>query len=281
MDTAYAAVFARQLGLITRAQALRIASVDVVRHRIETGRWLRVGPGVYRLAGVPVTWKQRALAACLIAGPPAVVSHKAAAVLFGVSGFRPGRLEITVPPRRSARNPLARVHRSVVTERAMRDRVPVTPAARTLADLSRVVSPALLEEAVDDVLCRRLVCVDRIDPATKALRTVLDAWNGDGEAQTLAEMRLVRALLGAGLPSPVRQHWIAPAHARVDLAYPDQRIAIELDSFRWHGGVRPFRSDRVRGNRIVTAGWQLLRAAPGSEESVVDAAATLLLVRAS
>ncbi|MGH9277183.1 MAG: hypothetical protein ACRD12_03625, partial [Acidimicrobiales bacterium] len=231
------AIFARQHGLITRAQSG--ATRDEIHHRLRTERWIRVGRNVYRLAGVPVTWEQRALAACLVAGVGAVVSHRSAAVLFGVSGFRPGRVEITVPPGRNNCNPLARVHRSVVERSTRREGVPVTHAARTLADLSRVVSPPLLEEAVDDLLCRRLVKLAAIEPGTKALRTVLEAWNGDGEAATRAEMRVVRALLATGLPQPTRQHWIGPIRARVDLAYPHERIAIELDSFRWHGGRRP------------------------------------------
>ncbi|MGH9278918.1 MAG: hypothetical protein ACRD12_12545, partial [Acidimicrobiales bacterium] len=82
-----------------------------------------------------------------------------------------------------------------------------------------------------------------------------------------------------GLPQPTRQHWIGPIRARVDLAYPHERIAIELDSFRWHGGRRPFHSDRARGNRIVAAGWQLLRGTPGHEDDLAKSAATLLLRR--
>lgn len=88
-------------------------------------------------------------------------------------------------------------------------------------------------------------------------------------------MELVRALLAAGLPPPVPQYWISAAHARVDLAYPPARIAIELDSFRWHAGRRPFDADRARGNRIVAA-WQLLRATPADTATAVSAAARLL-----
>jgi hypothetical protein len=234
---------------------------------------------VYRLAGVPVTWEQRALAACLIAGPPAVVSHRSAAVLFGVSGFRPGPLDITVPPGRSNRNPLATVHRADVAA-TRKDGVPVTTPARTLADLARSASAELLAEAVDDVLCRRLVRLDDLAGEPRLAR-LLDAWNGDGGDESLpgsaAEMELVRALLAAGLPMPVRQYWIADAHARVGRAYPPpDYIAIELDSFRWHGGRRPFDADRARASRIVAAGWRLLTATPDDHATAVSAAARLL-----
>ena len=276
MDRRLAPIWARQHGLATHEQVTAAGGTQRIVHaRLVAGRWVRVGAGVYRLAGVTVTWKQRALAACLIAGPGAVVSHRSAAVLFGVSGFRPGPLEITVPPGRGNRNPLAKVHRAEVAG-VTKDGIPVTKPARMIADLARTVSDELLEEAVDDVLCRRLVRLDQLGGGPR-LRRVLDGWNGDGALPgSLAEMALVRDLTARGLPPPVRQHWIAAAHARVDLAYPDDRIALELDSFRWHAGNRPFQTDRARGNRIVAAGWQLLRATPEDHTTAVIAAARLV-----
>ena len=91
-DRSVAATFARQRGLISRQQAMAAgASRQVIQRRLDTGRWVRVGGGVYRLAGVPVTWEQRALAACLVGDDRLGPGHQAAAVLLGVSGFRPGR----------------------------------------------------------------------------------------------------------------------------------------------------------------------------------------------
>jgi len=95
----------------------------------------------------------------------------------------------------------------------------------------------------------------------------------------VADMRVVRALLAAGLPDPVRQYeiWIdGELVARVDLAYPAERLAIELDGFRWHAGRGPFRSDRLRGNRIEAIGWRLLRAAPEDVDELVVSAAAIL-----
>lgn len=278
MDAAIARIAARQHSLFTRAQAHAAGLTDhMIQHRLATGRWVLVARGVYRLAGVPVTWKQRALAACLISGPGAVVSHRSAAVLWGVSGFRPGRLEITVPPGRSGRNALARVHRSEV-EGVRRDGIPVTRPGRTIADLARVVGGDLLEEGVDDVLCRRLCRLEDL-PARGRLGEVLAAWNGDGLPEGVAEMRVVRALLAAGLPQPVRQYeiWVGGVLvARVDLAYPPFRLAMELDGFRWHAGRRRFRSDRMRRNRVEAAGWRMLEAAPEDVDDLVAGAAAIV-----
>ena len=278
VDAAIARIAYRQHSLVLREQALGVGMTDeMIRHRITTGRWVRVAAGVYRLAGVPVTWKQRALAACLISGAGAVVSHRSAAVLWGVSGFRPGPLEVTVPAGRSGRNALARVHRSEV-EGMLRDRVPVTRPARMLADLAGVVGGDVLEEAVDDVLCRRLCRLEDV-PARGALRAVVEAWNGEGLADGVAEMRVVRSLVAAGLPAPVRQYeiWVDGVFiARVDLAYPPFRLAMELDGFRWHAGRRPFRSDRLRRNRIERVGWRLLEAAPEDVDDLVAGAAAIV-----
>jgi very-short-patch-repair endonuclease len=76
-------------------------------------------------------------------------------------------------------------------------------------------------------------------------------------------MRLVRALVAAGLPPPVKQYevWVDGVFfGRIDLAFPAIKLGIELDSFRWHAGRRPFRDDRQRANRLAAAGWMLLRA---------------------
>ena len=282
MDAAAARTAVRQHGLFTRTQALAAGATPAsIQHRLDTGRWLLVTRGVYRLAGVPVTWRQRALAACLASGPGAVVSRRSAAALWGISGFRPGRLEITVPAGRGNRNARARVHRCSVVERAKRHGIPVTPVARTVADLAGVVGGDLLEEAVDDVLCRRMVSLADLQrqEGSRALRTVLAAWSGGALPAGVAEMRVGRELLGAGLPQPVRQHEIVVEGefvARVDLAYPQHRLAIELDGFRWHAGRGPFRSDRLRRNRIEAAGWRLLETAPEDIAALVRDAAAIV-----
>jgi very-short-patch-repair endonuclease len=277
-DAGVARLADRQRSLITHRQAVGLgATPSMVRTRVVTGRWIQVARGLYRVNGAPVTWHQRAVGACLLAGPGAVASHRSAAVIWGLSGFRPGRLEITVPPGRSARNALAAVHRSrhlPARDRTTNDRIPVTRPVRTVLDLAGRLTPELMEEAVDDALCRRLATVDallrRVDECGRrhgaaVLRTILQAWNTDGTAANVAEMRIVRLILDAGFTGFVPQHEIhlgGQFVARVDLGHQTAQVAIELDSFRWHAGRGPFRSDRVRGNRIAAAGWTVLRATP-------------------
>lgn len=51
---------------------------------------------------------------------------------------------------------------------------------------------------------------------------------------------------------------------RLDLAFPEHKIAIEVDGFRHHGKyLSDFRRDRVRQNLLVAHGWKVLRVPAG------------------
>jgi very-short-patch-repair endonuclease len=45
----------------------------------------------------------------------------------------------------------------------------------------------------------------------------------------------------------------------LDVAFPTERIAIEVDGWAWHSDVERFRRDRRRQNDLVLAGWTVLR----------------------
>ena len=81
-----------------------------------------------------------------------------------------------------------------------------------------------------------------------------------------AQHRLLMLLRDAGLPDPIPQFRVSRGGrflARVDFAFPQQRVAVEVDGFRWHSDPHTFRSDRRRANRLVEAGWIVLRTTVG------------------
>ena len=71
----------------------------------------------------------------------------------------------------------------------------------------------------------------------------------------------MRLLIGAsGLPAPVAQFRVLDGGrfvARVDFAWPRQRVAVEYDGL-WHGDPRQFAADRARLNRLTAAGWRVV-----------------------
>lgn len=86
------------------------------------------------------------------------------------------------------------------------------------------------------------------------------------------ERRIADLLVRAGLPAPVLQHRvrIGSRLARIDLCYPDLKIAIEYDSWDFHAGRRAFDDDRARANELVVLGFLVLRfTSKSSEDQIV------------
>ncbi len=74
------------------------------------------------------------------------------------------------------------------------------------------------------------------------------------------ESRLRVRLVLAGLPRPVVQYVIernGAFLARVDLAWPQQRVAVEYDGL-WHAAEEQIHYDRRRLNKLLGADWLVL-----------------------
>jgi very-short-patch-repair endonuclease len=276
IDRRVADAAARQHGLVTRAQLTDMGATDhVVRGRLGSGRLTVAGIGVLRVGGAPVTWESQVLTNVLAAGPGAVASHRVAAALWGLDGCRPGRPEVTVPRSIRYRVPGVRVHQSGDLELVApvrRSGIPTTPVARTLLDLGAVVSPQRVHVALDDARRRRLTDWDALLATLVAharkgrrgvgpLRAILDEHLGEVAMTGSGFERLViTRLRQAGLPPPVLQHGVSVAGRtyRLDLAYPDARLAVELDG-SVHLRREVWEADHARQNALVLAGWTVLR----------------------
>jgi very-short-patch-repair endonuclease len=46
---------------------------------------------------------------------------------------------------------------------------------------------------------------------------------------------------------------------RIDIAFPDLKLAIEVDGRAWHVADDRFQRDRSRQNELVRRGWTVLR----------------------
>jgi len=150
--------FESQHGVIHRRQALATGMTrGAIQKKLGRGDWVTVLPATYRLSGSPRTWHQLVMAACLWARPGAVASHRTAAALLDLPGFKPGIIEIITSRRLSA--PGIIVHRCRMNARidsSKCDGIPITAAHRTIIDLCAVSSPERVERALDAVLVRGL-----------------------------------------------------------------------------------------------------------------------------
>ncbi len=93
----------------------------------------------------------------------------------------------------------------------------------------------------------------------KAMHKVLgERWPGYDPGESDLETRAVRAIARAGLPLPRQQYRmrLAGRPVRIDLAYPELKIAIEVDSWEFHGQVRSqFDCDHIRRDELVLLHW--------------------------
>jgi very-short-patch-repair endonuclease len=272
LDEVIAALAAAQELVFSRAQAAEAgAHESAIDRRLWAGRWLRTSvPAVYALPGWVPTWRSVLVAASL---KGAVPSHRAAAALWGL---REGsHVEVTVQRGTNHRlGPHVRVHQSPLDrrDRARVGGVPVTTVERTLVDLAAVAPEAAVENALESALRLRLTTVERVAgrlrelaapgrPGVAGLRAVLARRGVGPAAGSDLETRVIRMLRAAGIPDPVRQHEVEVGGRRykLDLAWPECRLGIELDGFESHGGRQAFSDDRARQNALVLAGWTLLR----------------------
>jgi very-short-patch-repair endonuclease len=246
-----------------------------VHGRICSGRWERVLPGVFRVTGAPNSWRQALMASCLWL-PEAVASHGAAAVLWDFDGFREDVIEIsTTSPAKAPRSWVSvhRVSRLDPVDIVRVGPIPTTSPTRTIVDLCGVLDRDRAENAIDDALRRGLTTVPRLRwalrrlgrrgrPGTRLARQLLlERMAGYVPLESPLERRLLRLLAGARLPSPSVQHEVRRRGrliARVDLAYPDARLAIEADGYRYHAGKAMWQRDLSRRNALLSCGWNIL-----------------------
>ena len=76
-------------------------------------------------------------------------------------------------------------------------------------------------------------------------------------ARSEAERILVRLLEQAGITG-WKTNYPAGGY-RIDVAFPDQKVAIETDGWAFHSDVADFVADRNRQNKLALLGWQVLR----------------------
>ncbi|HET9257902.1 MAG TPA: type IV toxin-antitoxin system AbiEi family antitoxin domain-containing protein [Pseudonocardiaceae bacterium] len=93
-------------GVLTLAEAVRGGlSVRQVRHRVRSGEWVKLYPGVYLADRRDPDQVVSVRAAVAWAGADAVASGLSAAWWWGLRGWAPGAVEVSVPRRRSPRCP--------------------------------------------------------------------------------------------------------------------------------------------------------------------------------
>lgn len=268
-DTDALALAARQGGVISRTQALGLGHTrGSIDRRVRSRRWQVVGRGIYRL--LPVVDESDVLRGALIALPDPVVSHTSAGRLLGLEGIPTGPPTLTVAQHTTHVFEGASIRRSAAGitehERTTVRGFSTTSPARTLIDLAADMIP----QAWDRV-AQATVVSGRA--GLREIQTVADRVCGQGRPGSVVVREflaneaaswsaLERRAAGLLLPLGAVPQFPAPWNQalRIDFAFPDDRLGIELDSRRWHSTADRFESDRRRDRDALRVHWRLVRA---------------------
>lgn len=284
-------IAASQHGLVTHAQAVGAGcGEELLRGLLRKGGVQRVHRGVFRFLAVPRSFEQRVLAACLACDGVAC-RHTA----VRLHGFEPDGLRPAPRPdvlsRRTTHHPGAGGFVVHTTRRLGEDDlvslrgIPVTSPARTLRDVAGLLPAAVLDGFIGHLLATRAIGPSELlrlvaprppRPGGRVLRLAVERAGVTTAPDSSLEHRALVLVRAAGLPEAVAQF---PVHAGghpvavLDFAWPDQRVALEVDGYRWHAAPGAFAGDRRRDNLLRELGWSVYR----TTASEIEAGAPHLL----
>lgn len=255
----------RHDGVITRAQAMACGlSTSAIDRRIRSGRWRRCGPGVYFADDRPFTTAARIRAAVWSYGRDAVASGLAAAWWHQLTTATPNLIEVTVP-RNSHGRPHGgtRVRRRDLSTADVVERRGLLVTGLALTTVEAAVRHGGGLKVMDTALQRhtelphlwRAHLRNAGRHGSPAARRML--WAAESGARSHAERILVQLLRAAGITGWVANYRLGGY--RLDIAFPDLKVAIEVDGWAYHSGPDEFEGDRIRQNQIVLLGWTVLR----------------------
>jgi very-short-patch-repair endonuclease len=238
---------------------------SAMRHRIAKGSLHVVLPSVLAV-GTPVLQPLGAeTAALLYAGDDAVISHESAAALWGLASS-PSFVAITLIDRHIRSQPGVVVHRVKgldLRDVRIHNGFPVTSPARTLIDCA---STPAIDGLLNEARVLKLVTNDAIRatmdrcPGRKGigqLRRLLESEQETGFTRSEAERILKRLIRQAELELPVFNTRVMGVE--VDALWAPPKVVIEVDGYHAHGHYGAFQRDRVKANRLVGAGYVVLR----------------------
>jgi very-short-patch-repair endonuclease len=267
----WAALAQRQDGVLARFQLREHGvSADVIDGMLERGELVAHERTVYVVRGAPVTYRARLWMALLAAR--GALAFATAAHLWGLVDDEPAQVHVAIATGRRVHRPYGvRLHRGFVPRSVLehRDGLLVTSRSWTLLDHLGTCTASDAYRLADRGLQRSWLTVAEIDrrvaeypgrSGNTRLRQIA-ARCGDGAAAE-SERILHRILRRGGVDGWVANYplWVDGALVAVlDVAFPDARVAIEVDGWAYHSDVDRFQRDRRRQNALIALGWTVLR----------------------
>jgi very-short-patch-repair endonuclease len=287
LDDCIAGLAETQHGIVARRQLLALgAGREAIAVRLRVGRLHPLHRGVYAVGHRVLSRESRWMAAVLFCGPEAVLSHRAAAVLWGIRDQSSRAIEVTAPAKSRSRGGIQRHFALLPEDEVTVERgIPVTTVPRMIFDLAAVASVDTVENALRQSeylrLHDRLSLPDLLEryprrQGSKKIRECLFRRREmPGRVRSWLEERFLPFLRRERLPLPQLNAWLEVGGRRyqVDCLWPRQRVVVELDGFAAHGTRSAFREDRARDRRLRVAGYGVTRVTKDQLEDEPEALA--------
>lgn len=253
-------------GVVTRAELLVAGlSRKQIDGRVRKGLLIPVHRGVYRVGHRAPSVEARYLAAVKACGGGALLAGRAAAHLWRLVRGTVPPPEVIAP--RERRVPGVTVHRARRTDPADATTVrgiPATTVPRTLVDLASHLPEDRLARAcheagiLHDATPAQVAAVLERRPNSNGAAILRAIIHGDVRV-TLSklESRFLALLDEAGLPLPETNR--PAAGRRVDCRWPDRRLTVELDGYRYHRSRYAWEQDRRREREARARGEEFRR----------------------
>jgi very-short-patch-repair endonuclease len=259
-----------QHGVVARPQLLATGQTPrVIRRAVEAGRLRPVFRAVYAVGHVALSregWWKAALLAC---GPDAALSHRTAATVWGLRTEATLPIDVTTAAARGRKHTRITTHRTFLhpLDALVIDHLRVTTPSRTIVDLAATLTGRPLRELVERA--QDLRRFDRNDleatlartprrPGTRRLQDLIALISPDADnARSHLERLFLSLVRAARLPRPRTNHEIA-GHAR-DFVWPEQRLVVETDGYRYHSSRQARRRDSRRDRELTARGWRPAR----------------------
>jgi very-short-patch-repair endonuclease len=251
---------------VTRAQLLHAGVTrSEIKQRVRTGALIREHRSVYRVGHRAPSLEARYLAAVRACGEQALLSGRAAAHLLGLLKGAAPAPEVTARTERRIPGVKTRRSRYLDPEDATSWRqIPVTTVPRTLIDLAgvlpvndlaRTCHEAGVRHGTTPAMVEGVLARHPNSPGAAKLRRILR-----GEVRiTLSklEARFLLRLREAALVLPQTNR--VAGGRRVDCRWPDQRLTVELDGYRYHHSRHAWEQDRRREREARARGDEFRR----------------------
>jgi very-short-patch-repair endonuclease len=269
-DRVVGALADRQHGVVARQQLLAVGQTPrVIRRAVEAGRLRPVFRGVYAVGHVALRREGWWMAALLACGPDAALSHRTAATLWRLRTDPSLPVDVTTSTGHGRKHARITTHRTRLhpLDAVVIDDLRVTTPSRTIVDLAATLTGRPLRELVERA--QDLRRFDRDDlraalaraprrPGTGRLEDLIALVSPDADnARSHLERLFLLLVRRARLPRPIPNHEIA-GRAR-DFVWPEKRLVVETDGYRYHSSRQARRRDNRRDRELTAGGWRPVR----------------------